>query len=79
MRLLSTLVSCARVPSRRPTNARPAHRCRVKQASRGYFHDYNELRQQGGKAFVAPKTLIREDVRPSALEPSPPWFARATR
>ncbi|KPV75417.1 uncharacterized protein RHOBADRAFT_36272, partial [Rhodotorula graminis WP1] len=34
----------------------------VKQASRGYFHDYNELRQQGGKAFVAPKTLIREDL-----------------
>ncbi|BGP39825.1 Mitochondrial ATPase complex subunit atp10 [Rhodotorula kratochvilovae] len=34
----------------------------VKQASRGYFHDYNELRQQGGKAFMAPKTLIREDL-----------------
>lgn len=44
-----------------------AARDRVKQASRGYFHDYNELRQQGGKAFVAPKTLIREDVRPLAL------------
>lgn len=40
----------------------------VKEVSKGYFHDYNELRQQGGKAYVAPKTLIREDVRsPSAL------------
>ncbi|GAA6002523.1 hypothetical protein JCM10207_001161 [Rhodosporidiobolus poonsookiae] len=34
----------------------------VKQVSKGYFHDYNELRQKGGKAFIAPKTLIREDL-----------------
>ncbi|GJN89200.1 hypothetical protein Rhopal_002178-T1 [Rhodotorula paludigena] len=34
----------------------------VKEVSKGYFHDYNELRQQGGKAYVAPKTLIREDL-----------------
>lgn len=39
-------------------------RCgRVKQVSKGYFHDYNELRHQGGKSWIAPKTLIREDVR----------------
>lgn len=35
---------------------------RVKEASKGYFHDYNALRHQGGKAYLAPKTLIREDV-----------------
>jgi len=35
---------------------------RVKQVSKGYFHDYNELRHQGGKAWIAPNTLIREDV-----------------
>ncbi|GAA5857454.1 hypothetical protein JCM8547_009281 [Rhodosporidiobolus lusitaniae] len=34
----------------------------VKQVSKGYFHDYNSLRQEGGKAFIAPKTLIREDL-----------------
>ncbi|GAA6027328.1 hypothetical protein JCM8097_002597 [Rhodosporidiobolus ruineniae] len=34
----------------------------VKQVSKGYFSDYNELRHEGGKAFVAPKTLIREDL-----------------
>ncbi|BGP15963.1 hypothetical protein JCM10213_004778 [Rhodosporidiobolus nylandii] len=35
----------------------------VKQVSKGYFHDYNELRgPKGGKAFIAPKTLIREDL-----------------
>lgn len=41
--------------------------CSVKQVSKGYFHDYNSLRQEGGKAFIAPKTLIREDVRPLPL------------
>lgn len=35
---------------------------RVKEVSRGYFHDYNSLRNHGGKAFMAPGTLIREDV-----------------
>ncbi|BGP55308.1 Mitochondrial ATPase complex subunit atp10 [Rhodotorula sphaerocarpa] len=34
----------------------------VKEASKGYFHDYNALRHQGGKAYLAPKTLIREDL-----------------
>lgn len=34
----------------------------VQQVAKGYFHDYNELRHQGGKAWVAPNTLIREDV-----------------
>ncbi|GAA5964036.1 hypothetical protein JCM21900_001253 [Sporobolomyces salmonicolor] len=34
----------------------------VKQVSKGYFHDYNELRHQGGKLYASPKTLIREDL-----------------
>lgn len=35
---------------------------RVQQVSKGYFNDYNQLRHSGGKTFLAPKTLIREDV-----------------
>lgn len=38
---------------------------RVQQVSKGYFHDYNSLRHSGGKTFMAPTTLIREDVSPS--------------
>ncbi|GAA6024054.1 hypothetical protein JCM11491_001615 [Sporobolomyces phaffii] len=34
----------------------------VKQVSKGYFHDYNELRHEGGKSYASPKTLIREDL-----------------
>ncbi|SCV71122.1 BQ2448_2710 [Microbotryum intermedium] len=34
----------------------------VKQISKGYFNDYNELRHQGGKKWIAPNTLIREDL-----------------
>ncbi|THU92820.1 hypothetical protein K435DRAFT_671415 [Dendrothele bispora CBS 962.96] len=35
---------------------------RVKEAvTRGYFHDLNATRQHGGKTWIAPKVLIRED------------------
>ncbi|SCZ99415.1 BZ3500_MvSof-1268-A1-R1_Chr3-1g06001 [Microbotryum saponariae] len=34
----------------------------VKQVSKGYFNDYNELRHQGGKKWIAPNTLVREDL-----------------
>ncbi|BGP00416.1 Mitochondrial ATPase complex subunit atp10 [Rhodotorula toruloides] len=34
----------------------------VKEVARGYFHDYNELRHQGGKAYMSPKTLIRDEL-----------------
>ncbi|KAL8280572.1 hypothetical protein RQP46_006895 [Phenoliferia psychrophenolica] len=34
----------------------------VKEVSKGYFHDYNELRHEGGKAWLAPSTLIRPDL-----------------
>ena len=35
----------------------------MEEASRGYFHDYNiAKREGGGKQWVAPKVLIREDV-----------------
>jgi ATPase complex subunit ATP10 len=35
---------------------------RIKEASVGYFHDLNMTRKHGGKTWVAPKVLIREDV-----------------
>jgi len=36
-----------------------------KEASQGYFHDYNKARKAfGGKLWTAPNTLIREDVGP---------------
>lgn len=34
----------------------------VKQIASGYFKDYHELRKEGGKGWIAPGTLIREDV-----------------
>jgi hypothetical protein len=38
-------------------------RYRFKEASQGYFHDYNKARKAfGGKLWMAPNTLIREDV-----------------
>lgn len=36
----------------------------VKQATQGYFHDYNAMRKDGGhggKTWIAPNVLIRED------------------
>ncbi|KAF9010000.1 ATP10 protein-domain-containing protein [Cyathus striatus] len=33
----------------------------VKEASKGYFHDLNMTRKHGGKTWIAPKVLIRED------------------
>jgi ATPase complex subunit ATP10 len=35
----------------------------IKEASKGYFHDMNMTRKHGGKTWIAPKVLIREDVR----------------
>ena len=35
---------------------------RVKEASKGYYSDLNATRKHGGKTWVAPQTLIREDV-----------------
>lgn len=37
--------------------------CSVKEASTGYFEDYHKLRHEGGKLWVAPKTLIQEKVK----------------
>ncbi len=37
----------------------------VREATQGYFHDYNAMRKEGGhagKTWVAPSVLIREDV-----------------
>ncbi|PPQ66525.1 hypothetical protein CVT26_009498 [Gymnopilus dilepis] len=33
----------------------------VKEATKGYFHDLNMTRRHGGKTWMAPKVLIRED------------------
>ncbi|KAF7763559.1 hypothetical protein Agabi119p4_8096 [Agaricus bisporus var. burnettii] len=33
----------------------------VKEASVGYFHDVNMTRKHGGKTWIAPQVLIRED------------------
>lgn len=33
----------------------------VKEATRGYFHDVHAMRSHGGKTWIAPSTLIRQD------------------
>ncbi|QRV76063.1 F1F0 ATP synthase assembly protein ATP10 [Ceratobasidium sp. AG-Ba] len=33
----------------------------VKQVTRGYFHDFHKLKHHGGKMWIAPRVLIRED------------------
>ena len=35
---------------------------RVKEATQGYFHDYNQVRSTSLKHWIAPDRLIREDV-----------------
>lgn len=35
---------------------------RVKEATKGYFTDLNATRKHGGKTWIAPRVLIREDV-----------------
>ena len=40
---------------------------RIKEAGKGYFHDLNMTRRHGGKTWIAPHVLIREDVRSSAI------------
>lgn len=38
-------------------------RTRMKEASKGYFSDLNATRRHGGKTWIAPTVMIREDVR----------------
>ncbi|KAF8155882.1 ATP10 protein-domain-containing protein [Crassisporium funariophilum] len=33
----------------------------IKEAGKGYFHDMNMTRKHGGKTWIAPRVLIRED------------------
>ncbi|CAE6429118.1 unnamed protein product [Rhizoctonia solani] len=33
----------------------------VKQVTRGYFHDFHKLKHHGGKMWIAPRVLIRDD------------------
>lgn len=35
---------------------------RIKEAGKGYFHDMNMTRKNGGKTWIAPNVLIKEDV-----------------
>jgi mitochondrial ATPase complex subunit ATP10 len=35
---------------------------RIKEASRGYFEDLNATRRHGGKTWIAPRVMIREEV-----------------
>ena len=35
----------------------------VKEASTGYFYDLHMTRVHGGKTWMAPQVLLREDVR----------------
>lgn len=51
---------------------------RVKQASTGYFYDLHMTRVHGGKTWMAPGVLIRQDVRAlmaSLIHPSRPEMA----
>ena len=44
---------------------------RAREATRGYFSDLNATRRHGGKTWIAPKVMIREDVssHPFQLHP----------
>lgn len=35
---------------------------RIKEASKGYFEDLNATRRHGGKTWIAPRVMIREEV-----------------
>ncbi len=35
---------------------------RVKEATKGYYSDFSATKKHGGKTWVAPTTLIKEDV-----------------
>lgn len=35
---------------------------RIKEAGKGYFHDLNMTRRHGGKTWIAPNVLIKEEV-----------------
>ena len=35
---------------------------RAREATRGYFADLSATRRHGGKTWIAPKVMIREDV-----------------
>lgn len=45
----------------------------VKEATTGYFEDYNKLRHEGGKDWIAPKTLIQEKVAYARRSRSAGW------
>lgn len=44
-----------------PSLVRLALSVSVKEATRGYFHDFHAIRSHGGKTWRAPSTMIRQD------------------
>ncbi|WFD26809.1 Mitochondrial ATPase complex subunit atp10 [Malassezia nana] len=46
----------------------------IKEATRGYFHDFHEIRSHGGKTWRSPTTMIRADVRTSLLRQKALYF-----
>ncbi|KAL7423474.1 Mitochondrial ATPase complex subunit atp10 [Cryptotrichosporon argae] len=38
-----------------------SRRALVREATQGYFHDYNRVKRNGGKLWIGPPVLIRED------------------
>lgn len=48
-------------------SSRDVTKFRVREATKGYFTDLNATRRHGGKTWIAPKTMIREDVSLSDL------------
>ncbi len=41
---------------------------RAREATRGYFTDLNATRKHGGKTWIAPKVMIREDVSRTSVK-----------
>lgn len=51
-------------------NTGRTHTRSVREVAKGYFHDYHVLRHHGGKTWIAPNTLIRDDVRSISFDPT---------
>ncbi|TFK72087.1 hypothetical protein BDN72DRAFT_763905 [Pluteus cervinus] len=60
-RLKELMDTDVRMAQRRHLCGRVLMVVRIKEASKGYFHDMNMTRKHGGKTWIAPKVLIRED------------------
>lgn len=61
---MSAHFACTCATSRQSDGFTDSHYLeRLHEAKQGYFHDYNQARTaRGGKLWIAPNVLIREDV-----------------